>query len=204
MSRYERKDRFYDRAKAGGYRARSAFKLQELDDRFHLLRVGARVVDLGAWPGGWLQVAAERIGSGGRAVGLDLVAIAPLGLPQVATVQGDIRAADALAAVVRELGGKADVALCDIAPKLSGVRASDESRQADLLASVVGALPGLLAPGGNLLMKVFMNAAYQDTLKLLRGAFGRVVSTRPEATRAGSAELYVYAATYSQQPTSAC
>ena len=196
MSQYQRKDRFYDRAKAGGYRARSAYKLQELDDRYRLLRPGARVVDLGAWPGAWLQVAAERIGSSGRAVGLDLVAIQPLGLPQVQTLAGDVRDPQTLSAVVAALGNRADVVLCDIAPKLSGVHAADESRRAELLRALVGALPDLLAPGGGLLLKLFMDDAFQATLTGLRATFEQVRATRPEATRRGSAELYIVAHRY--------
>lgn len=191
MSRYDRKDRFYDRAKAGGYRARSAYKLQELDDRFRVLRAGMHIVDLGAWPGAWLQVAAERIGTKGRAVGIDLAAITPLGLPHVATVTGDIRDPAAIAQVVEALGRPADVVLCDIAHKLTGVRATDESRRAELVAATLDTLQALLAPGGKFLIKLFMDDQYPMTVTTMRGMFRDVRATRPEATRPGSAELYV-------------
>lgn len=190
MSGYQRKDSFYARAKAGGYRARSAYKLQELDDRYRLLRRGARVVDLGAWPGAWLQVASERIGPDGRAVGIDLVAIDALG-PQVATLVGDIRDRASAVAIRDALGGPADVVLCDIAPKLTGIRATDEARREELTDAVLVTLPAILTPGGAFLAKLFMDQAYQATLKALRGSFEQVKATRPEATRKGSAELYV-------------
>ena len=194
MSRYERKDRFYDRAKAGGYRARSAYKLQELDDRFRLLRPGARVVDFGAWPGAWLQVAAERVGSTGRAVGIDLLPITPLGLPQVSTLAGDIRDPQVIAQVIALLGRPADVVLCDIAHKLTGVRATDESRRAELVGAALATLPTVLAQGGSFLMKLFMDDQYQHTLAGIRRSFREVRATRPEATRPGSAELYIFGA----------
>lgn len=190
MSGYQRKDSYYARAKAGGYRARSAYKLQELDDRFRLLRHGARVVDLGAWPGAWLQVVCERIGPAGRAVGIDLVPIDGLG-PQVVTLVGDIRDAASAAALRTTLGSTADVVLCDIAPKLTGIRATDEARREELTAAVLAALPSILSPGGIFLAKLFMDQAYQATLAALRASFLQVKATRPEATRKGSAELYV-------------
>ena len=204
MSRYQRKDRFYDRAKSGGYRARSAYKLQELDNRYRLLRRGGRVVDLGAWPGAWLQVAAERIGPTGRAVGLDLTPITSLELDHVVTLTGDVCSTATIAAVVAAAAGLADLVLCDIAPKLSGVRATDEARRAALFTAVMAALPELLAPGGSLLLKLFMDSDYQAALHNLRETFQRVTTTRPEATRPGSAELYVVATGFTAIPSPAC
>jgi 23S rRNA (uridine2552-2'-O)-methyltransferase len=193
---YERKDPHYRRAKAEGFRARSAYKLAELDDRYRLLRKGDRVVDLGAWPGGWLQVALERVGPGGRVVGVDLARIEPLPARNVELLTGDV-ADPAIAAEIRvRLRGPADVVLSDVAPKLTGVRDVDEARCAAVVAGVVDALPLLIRPGGRALVKIFMDATYRDTVARLRTLFETLATTRPEASRKGSAELYAVGTGY--------
>src|SRR5689334_8527826 len=113
--RYRRKDSYYRRARAAGYRARSAYKLAELDDRYHLLRPGDRVIDLGAWPGGWLQIAVERVGPRGVVVGVDCVPIDPLPEPNVRLVTGDVCDPATVQAVATALGERADVVLSDLA-----------------------------------------------------------------------------------------
>ena len=188
---YRRRDAVYLRAKAAGYRARSAYKLAELDRRFGLLRRGDVVVDLGAWPGGWLQVALERVGPGGRVIGVDLRPVEPLPAPNLDLLVGDVRDPAVIASVRSRLGAPADVVLCDLAPKLTGVRATDEARAHELTQAVLAALPVLLVPGGRLLMKVFMGPSHRPTVERLRGQFDTVRTTRPPATRAGSAETYV-------------
>jgi 23S rRNA (uridine2552-2'-O)-methyltransferase len=187
---YTRKDSFYRRARAAGYRARSAYKLAELDRRFHLLRRGDRVVDLGAWPGGWLQVVLERIGTEGRAVGVDLVPVAPLA-PNVVLLTGDVRDAGTVAAIRGALDRPADVVLSDLAPKLTGIRATDEARVRELADATLAVLPALLRRGGRFLAKLFMTPDYDAILSAVRKSFGRVATTRPEASRRGSAELYL-------------
>ena len=188
---YRRKDAYYRRARAAGYRARSAYKLVEIDRRFRLLHRGDRVVDLGAWPGGWLQVVLERIGREGCVVGIDLVPITPLGAANARLVTGDIREPATIDAVRRLIGGPADVVLSDLAPKLTGVRATDEARGEELAAATVASLPGLLRGGGRFLLKVFMTPDYDALAGRLRACFAEVRATRPEATRRGSAELYL-------------
>ena len=188
---YQRKDAHYRKAKSEGLRARSAYKLAELDDRFRLLRRGDRVVDLGAWPGGWLQVALERIGPSGRLIGVDVVPIDPLPAPNVTLVTGDVRDSAVLDDLRTRLGGRADVVLSDVAPKLTGVRAVDETRTAELVSAVIGSLARLLRPGGRALVKLFMDPTYPQTVARMRGLFDRVRSTRPEASRRGSAEIYL-------------
>lgn len=190
---YERKDVYHRRARAAGYRARSAYKLRELDDRYHLLRPGDHVVDLGAWPGGWLQVVLERIGPAGRVVGVDVVPVEPLGAPNVALLTGDAGNVATIAAARERLGRPADVVLSDLAPKLTGVRPRDEARRAALAEAVTAALPVLLRPGGRLLMKLFTGPEREPILTRLGSRFVEVKRTRPEATRRGSAELYVVA-----------
>jgi len=197
---YRRKDPYYRRAKAAGYRARSAYKLEELDRRFQLLAPGNRVVDLGAWPGGWLQVALDRVGPTGHVIAIDLEPIEPLAAPNVSLVTGDIRDPDIVAAARAGLGRAADVVLCDVAPKLTGVRATDEARRAELADAVLAALPLLLVQGGRLLLKLFMDAEQKRIVGQLRSCFSQVRLTRPEASRAGSAELYAIASGYRGTP----
>lgn len=193
---YRRQDTYYRRAKASGYRARSAYKLAELDARFRLLRPGDVVADLGAWPGGWAQVALERVGSTGRVVGVDAIAVEPLDASNVVLIQGDVLDPATIARVTAELGRPADVVLCDLAPKLSGIRSRDEARCAALVEAALGALPTLLRSGGRLLIKLFMNADYPSTVAALRARFATVRATRPESTRHGSAELYAVGIDY--------
>ena len=193
---YRRKDAYHRRARAAGYRARSAYKLAELAARFRLLRRGDYVIDLGAWPGGWLQIAVERIGAEGRAVGVDVVPLDPLPAANVALIAGDVRDPVVIRAARERLGRPADVILSDLAPKLTGVAATDEARRSELAASVLAALPHLLRPGGRLLMKVFMGPEQTALVAQLRKAFDDVRTTRPEATRRGSAELYAVGTGY--------
>jgi len=193
---YRRKDSHYRRARAEGYRARSAYKLAELSDRFRLLSPGDLVVDLGAWPGGWLQVAVERVGPEGAAFGIDVTEIDPLPTPNAHVATGDVRDPATVRALSERIGRPADVVLSDMAPKLTGVKATDEARCAELVDALVGALPTLLRPGGRILTKVFMGPGYDGTIRRLRGLFRELRVTRPEATRQGSAELFAFGRDY--------
>jgi 23S rRNA (uridine2552-2'-O)-methyltransferase len=193
---YDRKDVHYRRAREAGYRARSAYKLIELDDRYHLLRPGDVVVDLGAWPGAWMQVAAERVGPGGRVVGVDLERVEPLSVRHATSIAGDVRDPAVMAELRARLGAQANVVLCDLAPKLTGIRDADEARGAELVAAAIEIVRHLLRPGGRLLLKLFMNSELAATIETLRDLFEQVKTTRPEATRRGSSELYVVAGGY--------
>jgi 23S rRNA (uridine2552-2'-O)-methyltransferase len=193
---YDRKDVHYRRARAAGYRARSAYKLIELDDRFGLLNPGDVVVDLGAWPGAWMQVAAERVGPAGRVVGLDVSRIEPLGSERVLALTGDVRDPAVIEELVGRLGVQASVVLCDLSAKLTGVRETDQARGAELIDAAIAAVRRVLRPGGRLLLKLFMGPDLPATLETLRVRFRQVKTTRPEATRRGSSELYVMAAGY--------
>lgn len=191
MARYERKDRFHQRAKREGYRSRAAYKLKELAESARLLRPGDRVVDLGCWPGAWLQVAAEQVGPGGRVVGLDLAPTDPLPQANVVALVGDLTEAGAIERVCGELGGPADVVLCDAAPKLTGVRDTDRAREQALLLGVAAALPRLLRRGGRLLLKILEGPEAQALDRSLRARFERARTLRPRASRRGTSERYV-------------
>lgn len=193
VATYERKDAAYRRAKEEGYRSRAAYKLVEIDDQARLLRPGARVVDLGCWPGAWTQVAARRVGPSGRVVGVDLVETGELGLPGATTLQGDVREPAVRERVLAALGGPADVVLSDLAPKLSGIAATDAARHAELVEAAIDAALALLRPGGALLVKLFMDPEYEGLVRRLRASFAAVKTRRPPSTRKGSAEIYAVA-----------
>lgn len=190
---YQRKDAYYTRAKAVGYRSRAAFKLQQLAQRARLFQRGDRVIDVGAWPGGWLQVAAQHVGPTGRVIGVDLQRIEPLPERNVVTVRGDLTAAEVQAQVQSLCDGKADVVLSDLAPKLSGIKARDEAQAQALADCVVSFAKQVLKPGGTLVVKLFMSGDLHGYLAQLRELFQEVKTTRPEATRKASAELYAIA-----------
>ncbi len=190
---YRRKDPVYLRAKSAGYRSRAAYKLSELDQRHHLFRPGDRVVDLGAWPGGWLQIAAAAVGPKGIVVGVDLQPIEPLGHANVRTFQGDVTDPEVVRKVCELCGGTVDVVLSDLAPKLSGIRARDEARGEALFSLATDFARAILRPGGTFVAKLFMSPSATTKMAELRARFGEVRSTRPDATRKGSAELYVIA-----------
>ena len=190
---YDRKDAAYRRAKREGYRSRAAYKLVELDRRFRLFQRGQRVVDLGCWPGAWLQFAAQKTGPEGRIVGVDLLETEPFGGSCVRTCQGDVGDPEVAAEVGRLLGGPADLVLSDLAPKLSGVKAADAARHADLVRLALERAQGWLQPEGTLVVKLFMDTEYQSLIELLRKTFRSVRSIKPDTTRQGSSELYTCA-----------
>lgn len=187
---YRRKDTFYNRAKSEGFRSRAAFKLDELARDRKLIRRNDAVLDLGAWPGGWLQIAAGMVGPGGIVVGIDLREIAGLSAANVKTLVGDITDEASFAQIEALYGERFDVILSDLAPSLSGIRDRDEARADDLLDGVLACARRLLKPGGSLLIKLFMGSGFEQRRARLREAFADVRLTRPDATRKGSAEVY--------------
>jgi 23S rRNA (uridine2552-2'-O)-methyltransferase len=194
---YQRRDHYHQRAKREGYRSRAAYKLEEIQRAQRLLRPGQRVVDLGCWPGGWLQVAAQIVGPRGRVVGVDLAPIdPPLENENTIAICGDLTELTVLEAVLSALGGCADVVLSDAAPKLTGVRATDCAREAALLEAIEAALPCLLRPGGGLLLKVLEGPDAQQVDRRIRGRFERARGVRPKASRKGSTERYLLARGY--------
>lgn len=189
---YQRKDAFYARAKAEGYRSRAAYKLMDLARRYQLLKRGDHVVDLGAWPGGWLQVAADLVGPRGVVVGVDLAPIDPLPQPWVSLIVGDAGDPVVLEQVRERCGGRVDILLSDMAPKLSGIRDRDAARAAELAETAVAIAARLVTPGGRLVMKVF-SGGESAALTLARGVFATAKLTKPESSRKESAEMYLIA-----------
>jgi 23S rRNA (uridine2552-2'-O)-methyltransferase len=188
---YQRKDTFHQRAKREGYRSRAAYKLVEIQRRAQVLRRGQRVIDLGCWPGGWMQVAAREVGPTGRVVGVDLAAIEPpLEFANAIALVGDLGQPAVRKALLEAVGGPADVVLSDAAPKLTGVRATDRAHEEELLAAIEAALGELLRPGGSLVLKLMEGPEAQAAEQRLRARFASARSLRPEASRKGTTERY--------------
>ena len=187
---YQPKDAFYQKAKKEGYRSRAAYKLLELNRRFHLIRPGDRVVDLGAAPGGWLQVASQLAGQKGRVVGVDIQRIEPLKERNISLFQGDATLEDSMKKVEELLGSLADCVLSDLSPRLSGIHDADISRSLELARSALKVACDLLRPGGNFLVKTFVGEELNSFSQQLKEYFRSVQRTRPEASRKGSSEIY--------------
>jgi 23S rRNA (uridine2552-2'-O)-methyltransferase len=192
VTAYDRKDHFHQRAKREGYRSRAAYKLLEIQRSQRLLRPGHRVIDLGCWPGGWLQVAAEAVGPRGRVVGVDLAAIdPPLENENVIAFCADLTQPTVLKELIEYLGGPADVVLSDAAPKLTGIRVADHAREGVLLEGVEALLGGLLRAGGTLLLKILDGPDAELVDRRLRGKFETAKTVKPSASRRGSRERYL-------------
>lgn len=182
-------DPYVARAKAEGYRARAAYKLMELDDKFHLIRRGTRVIDLGAAPGGWAQVAVAR--GAGKVVGVDLLPIDPL--PGATFLQMDFLAPEATAALMAELGGAPDLVLSDMAANTTGHARTDQMRTGALAEAAAAFAIAHLAPGGAFVTKAFQGGLDAALLARLKQSFVSVRHAKPPASRAESAEIYVVA-----------
>jgi 23S rRNA (uridine2552-2'-O)-methyltransferase len=182
-------DPYVAAAQAQGFRSRAAFKLIELDQRFHLLRPGQRVVDLGAAPGGWSQVAVSR--GAARVIGLDLLPVDPV--PGAEFLQGDFADAAIAGRITALLGGPADLVLSDMSPNTTGHAATDHLRIMALAEAALAFALGLLAPGGAFLGKVFQGGSEREMLARLKQSFATVRHAKPPASRKESRELYVVA-----------
>jgi 23S rRNA (uridine2552-2'-O)-methyltransferase len=196
-------DPYVARAKREGYRSRAAYKLAEVDDKHHVLKVGARVVDLGAAPGGWSQVAARGVGAGeggGRVVAIDVLAMNAI--PGVEFLQLDFLDAAAPDRLKALLGGPADVVLSDMAANATGHRATDHLKIMALVEAAAEFAREVLAPGGAFLAKVIQGGTEGALLAGLKRDFASVKHVKPAASRADSAELYVLATGFrGAQPT---
>jgi 23S rRNA (uridine2552-2'-O)-methyltransferase len=187
-------DPYVARAKREGYRSRAAYKLIEIDERYRFLKPGQRVVDLGAAPGGWSQVASRKVGAEqgkGRVIGIDLLAIEPL--PGVEFEVMDFLDEDAPQQLIDWLGGKADVVLSDMAANTTGHKQTDKLRIIGLVELAADFACEVLADGGIFLAKVLQCGTENELLSRLKREFATVRHLKPQASRAGSAELYVLA-----------
>ena len=178
-------DPYVRKARAQGYRSRAAFKLLEVDSQEKLLRPGMTVVDLGAAPGGWSQVAAARVKPGGRVIAIDLLPVAPIS--GVTVLHGDFREA------LLPEGAKADVVLSDVSPNLSGIGNVDQARALELTGAATDFCRKALKPDGVFLVKAFQGRAFEELLAGLKNSFSKVKVVKPAASRGESSETYVLA-----------
>ena len=183
-------DPFVQQAQKDGYRSRAAYKLLEIDERDHLLKAGMVVVDLGATPGGWSQVAANKVGDKGKVIALDLLPLNPL--PRVEFILGDFREDSVLAQLEENLGGKQiGIVISDMAPNISGIDLSDQARSIHLAELALEFAVQHLKPGGAFLVKVFQGVGFEEYVKTMRKHFAKVVSRKPKASRDRSSEVYM-------------
>jgi 23S rRNA (uridine2552-2'-O)-methyltransferase len=193
---YKLRDTYYKKAKHQGYRSRAAYKLLELQERFRIFKTGQFVVDLGAAPGGWIQVAAMLVGPNGKVIGVDLQPIEPFHQKNIIVAQADITASETEQRIMEYLGRPADSVISDVAPKLTGIRDTDEARSLELNRTALEAAKRLLRAGGSFLIKSFVSEELRIFSAELEQQFGSVQRTRPEASRKGSSEIYFVAKDY--------
>ena len=184
-------DPYVARTQREGFRSRAAFKLAEIDDKFHLLKPGARVVDLGAAPGGWSEIAARRVGQGGSVVALDILELKPIA--GVEFLKLDFLNAAAPERLKALLGGKADLVLSDMAANTTGHRQTDHLRIMALAEAAAHFAREVLAEGGSFLCKVLQGGTENALLAALKRDFATVKHVKPPASRVDSAELYLLA-----------
>ncbi len=184
-------DPYVARAKREGFRSRAAYKLTEIDDKYHLLKSGMTVVDLGAAPGGWSQVAAKRVGGKGEVVAIDL-----LEMPEIAGVtfaQLDFLASDAPERLMAMMDGRADIVMSDMAANTTGHRKTDQLRMVGLVETAAAFAAEVLKPGGTFLAKTFQSGADAELMAQLKRDYASVRHVKPAASRQDSSERYVLA-----------
>lgn len=188
---YKPKDHFFKKAHAEGLRARSAFKIEEIARRFSIFKKGQAVLDLGAAPGGFLQIILGEVGPSGTVVGIDLVAIRPLGKPNVTTAVLDVHAEDFDERLLALYPGRFDVVASDLAPKTTGIHTVDEARSLGLAGKALQISQRRGKPRGHFIAKLFMGGGFEEFRDELRQVYDEVKIVRPEATRQASKEVYL-------------
>lgn len=194
---YNRKDYYYKKAKAEGKASRAAYKLTQLDAKFHLIKRGDSVIDLGCAPGGWIQEISHIVGASGKIVGVDLLPIKIHLSANARFILGNIEDDTILLKVVDILGKKADVIVSDMAPNTSGVAFADAYRSFELATKALEGCHSLLKEGGNFLVKIFMGEEVEAFRKTLQQSFKKVNTVTPPATRKESKEIYFVCTGYS-------
>jgi 23S rRNA (uridine2552-2'-O)-methyltransferase len=183
-------DEFVKRAQKEGFRSRAVYKLIEIDQRDHLLTSGMTVIDLGAAPGGWSQYANQRVGARGRVLALDLLPMPPVG--GVEFIQGDFTEQGILDLLLNALNGAAvDLVISDMAPNISGIAVSDQAKTMYLAELALDFAEQCLQPKGQLLIKTFQGDGFTQLYKRLQARFSKVVTRKPQASRARSREIYL-------------
>jgi 23S rRNA (uridine2552-2'-O)-methyltransferase len=183
-----KKDHYRKLAKSKGYRSRSAYKLEQMNDSYHIFRPSDRVVDLGCAPGGWLQITRKEVGSGGQVIGIDLQEVEPI--EGVTILRHDIEDHRIVEIILTVLNSKADVVLSDLAPNISGIWEIDHARQISLDRSAFAIAEKILKKDGVAIFKVFEGELLNEFKVELKDKFDRVLLSKPDASRQRSSELY--------------
>ncbi len=200
---FNRKDGYYRQAKREGKRSRAVYKIEELDRRFKFFKRGQKILELGAAPGGWSEYIAGRIGPGGRLLGLDLREIAGLPSPPCLTLRADIRAPETGKRIDALLPPPLDGAVSDLAPNLTGIRATDQANVIAILEATLTLIRPRLAPGSFFVCKLFQGPELKTFEKRIAGAFRKLVRAKPRSSRKSSSELYLVARGYHGAETQA-
>ncbi|HNQ63201.1 MAG TPA: RlmE family RNA methyltransferase [Syntrophorhabdaceae bacterium] len=190
MGRFVPKDTFYKKAKLEGYRARSAYKLKEIQDKYRIIKKGDKVLDLGCAPGSFIQIIAQEIGRDGLVVGIDIQPVTPIPDKNVSTITGDIRDIDVSKILQRFSIPHFDVITCDIAPNLSGIREADEKNIDELYDASKHIVVNTLRTGGHFILKSFFSESFSSKQKDLKNLFVRVSIFKPTSSRGMSSEIF--------------
>lgn len=190
MGRFVPKDTFYKKAKHEGYRARSAYKLKEIQDKYRIIKKGDKVLDLGCAPGSFIQIIAQEIGRDGLVVGIDIQPVTPIPDKNVSTITGDIRDIDVSKILQRFSIPHFDVITCDIAPNLSGIREADEKNIDELYDASKHIVVNTLRTGGHFILKSFFSESFSSKQKDLKNLFVRVSIFKPTSSRGMSSEIF--------------
>lgn len=193
---FNRKDGFYHKAKREGLRSRAAFKIEQLHQQHRLFKKGSRILELGAAPGGWMQIIARLVGPHGLVIGIDLLPITDLDQTPCHTIQADILDSGLKEKVATITSQKFDGVISDIAPNLSGIKMADQQRSQELTSQALELAATFLKPGGFFLCKVFQQEGLKAFQREVGRRFKKVIITKPEASRKSSAELYLVARGY--------
>jgi 23S rRNA (uridine2552-2'-O)-methyltransferase len=189
--RERKRDYYYRKAKEEKYRSRAAYKLLEAIQKYHFIKKGDVVLDLGAAPGGWLQAASKIVGSKGLVLGVDLRPVEPFPQSNIQAVTGDINEAETLDDILKLLPRKVDAVISDVSPNISGIWEVDHARQTDLSEQALKIALKTLRPSGNLFMKVFQGDMLDDLIKKVKTHFEVVRIMKPKASRAKSSEMFI-------------
>ena len=193
---FNRKDGFYQQAKREGKRSRATYKIEELDQRFKVFKKGQKILELGAAPGGWMEYIAKRIGVSGVVLGLDLQAIANLPSPPCKTMVADILDPDTGIHIDAMIEPPLDGAVSDLAPNLTGIKATDQANSIAILEGALGLVKERLAKGGFFICKVFQGNELKAFQLQLKSCFAKVTLAKPKASRKTSSEIYLVATGY--------
>lgn len=195
----KKKDAYYKRAKGENYRSRASYKLMQLNKKFKIIKKENQVVDLGAAPGGWSQVALEKVEEKGLVVGVDLQKIKPFNESNYHFIQGDFTKKSIQEDIIEKLEGEADVLISDSSPSLSGIKDIDQLRSLDLAQNAIEIADEVLKPKGNFLIKVFQGEGYKELLSTLKKQFQILKTTKPSSSRKKSSEMYIIGLKYRKE-----